>query len=520
MKSGDLFKIQNPEMRALHLTWIAFFICFFTWFNMAPLATTMAKELGWLTPKDLGLLAICNVALTVPARVFVGMAMDRLGPRRVFSVLMVTMSVPVFFFAFGNSLAQLLVSRLVLGCIGAGFVVGVHMTALWFKPKDIGFAGGVYAGWGNFGAAAAAMILPTLVVYLFGGESGWRYAIAANGVALLLYGIVYWFAITDGPKGSVHRKPRKVTAIEVSSSADMATLIFFTIPVIGSLALLVWKVQQMGYMGPGAAGLLYLLIIAGVLYQVAQVLKVNRPILNKGVPKDDRYPFSSVMALNIAYFANFGSALAVVSMLPTFFEATYHLSPAFAGLIASSFAFTNLFARPLGGILSDRMKSRKQVMTLSMLGIAIGFVAMGFINANWSIALALVVTVLCSIVLQGSAGATFAIIPLVKRRLTGQISGMVGAYGNVGALVYITLYTVTGPGPFFFILAAGAMVSFFVSLFFLKDLGLSLASEYHLSSVDRDIEGEAYLSNLNLEPEIVEEGNHPERIQMKVHFDD
>jgi len=140
MKVSAVFKFRSPEIRALHLTWIAFFITFYVWFNMAPLASSMLKSVDWLTTDDLKLFAICNVALTIPARIIVGMALDRFGPRRVFSVLMVTMSLPALAFAFGNSMTQLLVARLVLSSIGASFVVGIHMTALWFKPKDIGFA--------------------------------------------------------------------------------------------------------------------------------------------------------------------------------------------------------------------------------------------------------------------------------------------------------------------------------------------------------------------------------------------
>jgi len=85
MTVADLFKVKNPEIKALHWTWIAFFISFYTWFNMAPLATTMIKELGGLiTMKDIKLFAICNVALTIPARVFFGMLQDKYGPENAF----------------------------------------------------------------------------------------------------------------------------------------------------------------------------------------------------------------------------------------------------------------------------------------------------------------------------------------------------------------------------------------------------------------------------------------------------
>ena len=178
MNVGDLFKFKNAEIRALHLTWIAFFITFYVWFNMAPMATTMIKQIAWLTPKELKVFAICNVALTIPARIMVGMAQDKWGPRRVFSILMVIMALPTFAFAFGNTFTQFLVSRLILSSVGAGFVVGIHMTALWFKPRDIGFAEGFYAGWGNFGSAAAAMTLPVIAFGVFGGENGWRYTLS------------------------------------------------------------------------------------------------------------------------------------------------------------------------------------------------------------------------------------------------------------------------------------------------------------------------------------------------------
>lgn len=65
MQVGDLFRFQNREIKALHLPWIAFFICFYVWFNMAPLASSMLKTVGWLTKDDIRLFAIANVALTI-----------------------------------------------------------------------------------------------------------------------------------------------------------------------------------------------------------------------------------------------------------------------------------------------------------------------------------------------------------------------------------------------------------------------------------------------------------------------
>ena len=487
MRVSTLFEWKRPEIRALHLTWIAFYICFFVWFGMAPLASSMLKSVNWLTPEDLKLFAIANVALTIPARILVGMALDHWGPRRVFSVLLVVMAAPALFFAFGDSRVQLLVSRLILSSIGASFVVGIHMTAMWFKPRDIGFAEGFYAGWGNFGSAAAAMTLPTIALTMFGGDDGWRWAVATSGVFMGLYGVFYWFAITDGPAKDTHKKPRKSAALEVSSYRDLVLLLLFTVPMVGILGVLVWRVQNTGFIDDITAWICYASIAFVIIYQLVQVLRVNLPILKKGVPKDDRYPFKSVAALNTTYFANFGAELAVVSMLPMFFEETWGLSAAMAGLIAASFAFVNLFARPMGGLVSDRFGNRRFVMLCYMLGIAVGFALMGMMNSNWPLIIAVAITIGCSFFVQGAEGATFGIIPSIKRRLTGQISGMAGAYGNVGAVFYLFIFMYVTPSQFFYLIAAGALVSWVVCLAWLKEPEGGFGDEYIISSVDHAI---------------------------------
>ena len=79
------------------------------------------------------------------------------------------------------------------------------------------------------------------------------------------------------------------------------------------------------------------------------------------------------------------------------------------------------------------------------------------------------ITILCSIFVQGAEGATFAIIPMIKKKMTGQIAGMAGAYGNVGAVVYLVLYSLVDAKTFFYIISAGAVLSFFYCAFALEE---------------------------------------------------
>lgn len=488
MRPNELLDFKNRQVQILHLSWLAFFVSFYAWFNIAPLASIMIDSIDWMTMDHISTLLILNVALTIPARMVIGMLLDKLGPRIVFSLLLIGMSIPTFIFAFGTTWAQLAVSRLLISGIGASFVIGIRLVAEWFPPKKVGFAEGFYAGFGNFGSAFAAMTLPFIASYLFSPEDGWRYAIAFTGVICIVYAIFFFFTVSDTPEGKVYQSPRKIAALEVSTWKDMILLIIWTIPLFAALGVVAWRLLNLDFINLTAYYVIIGLIVLNFIYQLIQILRVNVPILKKGVPEDDRYSFQTVAALNTTYFSNFGAELAIVSMLPLFYLTTFGLSLTAAGLIASSFAFVNLLARPLGGWFSDRMHNRKKIMLIYILGITVGLLLMGLIDSSWPITLAIAVTIFTSFFIQGAEGATFAIIPLVKKRLTGQISGMAGAYGNVGAVIYLTIFTFVTPQQFFFILALGAFLSFLYCLAFLKEPEGGFDDEYHLSSIDRELE--------------------------------
>jgi len=176
-----------------------------------------------------------------------------------------------------------------------------------------------------------------------------------------------------------------------------------------------------------------------------------------------------------------------------FFQETWGLTAVAAGIIAASFAFINLVARPMGGLVSDRMGNRRFVMLSYMFGIGVGLALMGLLNAAWPLPVAIVITIACSFFVQGAEGATFGIIPSVKRRVTGQIAGMAGAYGNVGAVFYLFVFMFVDYSTFFFILATGAFLSWIVCYLWLKEPEGGFDEDYVLSSVDRAIAEETKL---------------------------
>ena len=501
--------------KILHMTWFAFFLSFFVWFNLAPLATQVKADFG-LEVSQIRTLAICNVALTVPARIIIGMLLDRFGPRITYSLLLIYAAIPCITFASAQNFTQLVVSRLALSIVGAGFVIGIRMVAEWFPPKEIGLAEGIYGGWGNFGSAGAALTLPTIGAWLaFGavnpqtGEAllNWRFCIAGSGIVAALYGILYFFSVQDHPPGKVYQKPKSARGLEVTSVGDFWFLLLMNLPLSGILGVLAWRLKKVGLYGDNILYVVWAGLAALYLFQAYNCLVVNKDLLSgkKKYPPKDRYSFSQVAILELTYVVNFGSELAVVSMLPAFYEGTFSLNKALAGMIAASYAFMNLVSRPGGGLISDRLGSRKNTMAVLTAGMGIGYLMMGGVSGGWWLPLAILLTMACSFFVQAGEGSTFAIVPLVKRRVTGQIAGNVGAYGNVGAVAYLTIFSLlpewlSGGGEqtpaiiaqsntvFFQMMGIAALIVAFMCWFLLKEPKGSFA-EHH--------EGEEDQSGLN-----------------------
>jgi len=461
----NILNFKDPKIKTLHITWFAFFLTFVVWFSHAPLMVFI-KEAFDLTTAQVKALLILNVALTIPARIVIGILVDKFGPRLVYSGLLVISSFICIAFAMSTTYEQLALFRFLLGFVGAGFVIGIRMVGEWFPAKQVGVAEGIYGGWGNFGSAAGAMSLPTIAL-LFGGDDGWRYALGLTGVLAGLYGIFYYTAARNTPKGSTYFKPKKSGGLEVTSKGDFYFYLLMNIPMYLALGVLSWKLSPAG-VSLLTTETMYIMWVALVLlfaFQTHAIYKVNEDHLKNGVSDLEKYKFKQVAILDVAYFVTFGSELAVVSMLPLFFLETFEgLSAVQAGLLASGFAFMNLVARPTGGHLSDKIGRRKSLMFL-IGGLTIGYLVLGNIDSGWWIPAAVIATMFCSFFVQAGEGAVFAIVPLVKRRMTGQIAGMAGAYGNVGAVTYLTILSFVDYSTFFFVIAGSAAIIFFFCWF-------------------------------------------------------
>ncbi len=382
----DLLSLSTPQMRAFHMTWVAFFLCFFAWFGIAPLMGVVRDELS-LTREQVGWCVIGSVAITVLARLLVGWLCDRIGPRLCYAGLLILGSLPVMGIRLAHTFESFLLFRVLIGAIGASFVITQYHTSVMFAPNCVGTANATAAGWGNLGGGVTQIAMPLLFALLattFGlsDAASWRTSMVIAGAVCAAAGVAYYVFTQDTPEGNF----RELRAAGRLPAGRSTRGLFLT------------------------------------------------------ACRDRR-----VWALFVVYGACFGVELTLDNVAALYFldhfdelsRGDRHAALRTAGLIAGSFGAMNLFARALGGIVGDRIGARwglpGRVKWLFVAVFCEGLALMLFSQAR-SLATAIPALILTGLFVKMSNGATYSVVPFVNRRALGSVSGIVGAGGNAGAV--------------------------------------------------------------------------------------
>jgi NNP family nitrate/nitrite transporter-like MFS transporter len=135
------------------------------------------------------------------------------------------------------------------------------------------------------------------------------------------------------------------------------------------------------------------------------------------------------------YAITFGGYVGLSSFLPLLLRDGYGLPAVHAGYATAGLAFLGSCARPIGGIVSDRLGGSR-VLALLLVPIAIAYAL-----ASRQPALPVMVGVLgvAMVCLGLGNGAVFQIVPQRFQRDIGAVTGVIGAIGGVGGFVLPTL---------------------------------------------------------------------------------
>lgn len=137
------------------------------------------------------------------------------------------------------------------------------------------------------------------------------------------------------------------------------------------------------------------------------------------------------------YACCFGVELTMNNAAALYFNEEFGLSTEAAAAVASIFGWMNLFARGVGGFLSDyansKMGMRGRLWVQFTLLLVEGGLVLVFANTG-SLAGSVVVMIFFSLFVQSAEGSSYGIVPYVDPPSTGAIAGIVGAGGNSGAV--------------------------------------------------------------------------------------
>ena len=120
-----------------------------------------------------------------------------------------------------------------------------------------------------------------------------------------------------------------------------------------------------------------------------------------------------------------------------YFTDYFGLDLHWAGLAAASFGMMNLFARALGGYISDKcavtfgLQGRVRWLFFAILGEGLCLMLFASMKVVW---LAIPAMLLLGLFVKMSNGATYAVVPFVNKKALGSVAGIVGAGGNLGAV--------------------------------------------------------------------------------------
>jgi NNP family nitrate/nitrite transporter-like MFS transporter len=298
-----------------------------------------------------------------------------------YAALLALGALPIMGVGLVHDYTSFLICRVLIGLVGASFVITQYHTSAMFAPNVVGTANATTAGWGNLGGGVTQMVMPMIVMGLVGfglaqGEA-WRYAMILPGALMLGMAVLYLRFTQDSPES---KDAKAVTGKSKGSLVEAA--------------------------------------------------------------RDPR-----VWALFLGYGACFGVELTIHNIAASYFHDRFQLGLKEAGMLAGSFGVLAIFARSLGGYLGDRagrrfgLDGRGRFLTAMLFAEGLGLILFSRMGSLVPAAIALVSF---GLFVHMAAGATYSVVPFIQPKGVGAVAGIVGAGGNVGAVLAGLLFRGNG----------------------------------------------------------------------------
>jgi MFS transporter, NNP family, nitrate/nitrite transporter len=386
--------MATHKVEQLIIATVGFFWCFLMWFSTAAFSPSIAASYH-LNIKALGLLASSAIWMAPAGRIIAGWASDRFGAPRTFASILAGCGLISIASAFTTDYNLLFVERVLVAVAGVSFVVGIQHVAQWFDEREIGTAEGLYAGTGNVGAGAGALVLPRL----FG--TNYHSAFLSLGVIALF--IAAWYLW----RGKAAKTAEQINLVRGKS--DLRGTLF------------VWS--------------RFIAIALMFAYAMSFGLEIA---LNAWLP---------------GYFTRgFHEAILALG-----FQSVAGLQIA-AGTFAAVASFTASLFRPFAGFMSDLFQRKRWTplpfvaktlsyaprlhwLGVSLILIILAMVGLTVSGLSGSLHLSVAVLVALGIFISFGTGGTFALVPLLFPDRPGAAAGFIGGVSTAAAIAYPLVFS-------------------------------------------------------------------------------
>ncbi|KAI9837423.1 MAG: hypothetical protein M1837_002968 [Sclerophora amabilis] len=422
------------------------------------MSITIKKDLN-LSQNDVLNSNIVALVATLLVRLVAGPACDKYGPRLTFAACLLAGAIPTALAGAVTNVRGLMALRFFVGILGASFVPCQVWSTGFFDKNVVGTANAFTAGLGNSGGGITYFVMPAIFDSLVANQhlsphAAWRVAFIVPFILITVTAILLLLLCRDTPTGKWSERH-----LATKQNLEVHHVNPEIVDVPGPITHQAHsertedsRARSPEKLKPGLVGTdgsdHEAQIGEQEMIETAKGEIVQKPTFKEAM----RVIFSlQTLVLCGGYVCSFGFELALNSSLGSYYLKNFpELGQTGSGNWAAMFGLLNIFFRPLGGIIGDLVyRPRRSLWAKKMWIHGVGIVAGAFLLAigmvdskDKSTMFGLIAGM--AFFLEAGNGANFALVPHVHPASNGIVSGVTGAAGNFGGVIFAIIFRVHG----------------------------------------------------------------------------
>ncbi|QDS72528.1 hypothetical protein FKW77_000238 [Venturia effusa] len=453
-RSIPIFNVVNVYGRVFFFGWWGFFVAFWSWYAFPPLLSRTIRADLRLTTAQVANSNIVSLCATLIVRVVAGPLCDRFGPRYTFAGCLIVGAIPTALAGTISNASGLYTIRFFVGILGGSFVPCQVWSTGFFDKNVVGTANALAGGWGNSGGGITYFIMPAIFDSLVQARGltprvAWRVSFIVPFIIIVSSAIAMLLLCPDTPSGKWSERHMHVQQSLQAHGVDA--------PIVAVPGLITDRkesqsqgstdeklAEEAGYATAKHNTDHEASMNQQEMLDTARGETIEKPTLKQAL-KVAISP--QTIALSFGYFNSFGAELAINSILGSYYLKNFpSLLQTGSGRWAAMFGLLNVVSRPLGGIGADIIyKYNKNLWLKKGLITFVGVIAGAFLIIIGQLdphdqATMFGLVAVMAIFLEAGNGANYALVPHVHPAQNGVISGIVGAVGNFGGVIYAIIF--------------------------------------------------------------------------------